>query len=95
MNEDIVGLVGFFFTAIVIVIGLPLVRAYTRRLDHRHTLSPGEAERDHRLARIEMAVESMAVEIERISEGQRFVTKLLAERERPGGVLPSRDLDAR
>jgi hypothetical protein len=32
-----------------------------------------------RLARIEQAVEAIAVEIERISEGQRFTTKLLSE----------------
>lgn len=50
-------------------------------------LTPGERERDERLARIETAVEAMAIEIERISEGQRFVTRLLAERE-PAKVLP-------
>jgi hypothetical protein len=33
-----------------------------------------------RLQRIEAAVEAMAVEVERISEGQRFVTRVLAER---------------
>ena len=33
-----------------------------------------------RLAKLDNAVDSMAVEVERISEGQRFVTKLLAER---------------
>lgn len=33
-----------------------------------------------RLQRIEAAVESMSVEVERISEGQRFVTRVLAER---------------
>jgi hypothetical protein len=33
-----------------------------------------------RLSRIEEAVETIAVEIERMGEGQRFVTKLLAER---------------
>lgn len=33
-----------------------------------------------RLQRIESAVEAMSVEVERISEGQRFVTKVLAER---------------
>ena len=33
-----------------------------------------------RLQRIEAAVEAMSVEVERISEGQRFVTKVLAER---------------
>jgi hypothetical protein len=34
---------------------------------------------DQRLARVENAVESIAVEVERISEGQRYVTKLLNE----------------
>ena len=38
---------------------------------------------DERLARVENAVESIAVEIERISEGQRYVTKLLNERAQP------------
>lgn len=33
-----------------------------------------------RLERIEHAVDSIAIEIERISEGQRFTTKLLNER---------------
>jgi hypothetical protein len=37
-------------------------------------------EADHRLERIEHAIDAMAVEVERISEGQRFVTKLLADR---------------
>ncbi|HEX8850048.1 MAG TPA: hypothetical protein VF761_10995 [Gemmatimonadaceae bacterium] len=35
---------------------------------------------DERLRRIEEAVDAIAVEVERISEGQRFTTKLLAER---------------
>jgi hypothetical protein len=33
-----------------------------------------------RLERIEQAVDSIAIEVERISEGQRFTTKLLTER---------------
>ena len=33
-----------------------------------------------RLQRIEAAVETMSVEVERISEGQRFVTRVLSER---------------
>ncbi|MEO8562929.1 MAG: hypothetical protein ABI601_12680 [bacterium] len=52
------------------------------RPDHRH--APMRAAlsdaHDERLARIEQAVESIAIEVERISEGQRFTTKLLAER---------------
>lgn len=83
MNEDILAIGGFFFTVIVIVIGLPLVRAYVRQKERTPVLTPADVERDQRLARIETAVETMAVEIERISEGQRFVTRLLAERESP------------
>jgi hypothetical protein len=33
-----------------------------------------------RLERMEQAIDAMAVETERISEGQRFTTKLLSER---------------
>lgn len=38
------------------------------------------ASMDARLARIEQAVEAMSIEVERISEGQRFTTKLLSDR---------------
>ena len=38
---------------------------------------------DDRLERIEHAVDSIAIEVERISEAQRFTTKLLAERTEP------------
>ncbi len=37
------------------------------------------ADDSERLKRLENGIDAMAVEIERISEGQRFVTKLLAE----------------
>ena len=34
-----------------------------------------------RLERMEMAIDAMATEVERVAEGQRFTTKLLAERQ--------------
>jgi hypothetical protein len=37
---------------------------------------------DDRLLHLEQAVDAIAIEIERISEAQRFQTKLLADRER-------------
>lgn len=37
-----------------------------------------------RLERIEQSVDTIAIEIERVSEGQRFTSKLLAERESHG-----------
>jgi hypothetical protein len=37
---------------------------------------------DDRTKRLELAIDAIAVELERIGEGQRFVTKLLSERDR-------------
>ena len=89
MSEDVLAIGGFFFTAIVLSLVIPLVRSWTRRKEIEARIPPGDAERDARLARIEHTVEAMAVELERISEGQRFVTKLLAGRAQDAGVLPS------
>lgn len=48
---------------------------------HRNALPPRALEQiEARLTRMEQAIDSVAVEVERISEGQRFTTKLLAER---------------
>jgi hypothetical protein len=47
----------------------------------RETLHAGrDPELMARLARVEQIVESTAIEIERISEGQRFTTRLLSEK---------------
>jgi len=60
---------------------IPLVRAWARRLESRGAPSALPLQHvEDRLDRIERAVDSIAIEVERVSEGQRFVTKLLAER---------------
>ena len=45
-----------------------------------------------RLARLDTAMDAVAIEVERISEAQRFTTKLLAERASalPGSVVGGR-----
>ena len=84
--EDVVAIVGFFGTVIVVTLGFPLVRAYARRQEQRaETNLPAIEER---LGRIENAIEAMSIEVERISEGQRFVTRLMAEREELKASLP-------
>jgi len=79
VNEDVL-VVGIIFGSISLVL-FPLARAWARRIDGRGAapapLSPDIAAR---LERIERAVESVAVGVERISEGQRFVTRVLADR---------------
>lgn len=51
-------------------------------------LAPQLDEISARLAQIETTADAMAIEIERISEGQRFTTKLLADRTLPATQSP-------
>jgi hypothetical protein len=72
-------------------IGVPLARAFARRVEQGPPkLAP---EVLARLERMEQAIDSIAIEVERISEGQRFTTKLLAERaaEPREAVTPTRE----
>jgi len=55
------------------------LKALVNRSATRQLAAPSRDTTD-RLQRIEAAVEAMSVEVERISEGQRFVTRVLAER---------------
>ena len=67
----------------------PLMRALARRVEGGHApVMPALRGVEERLDRIEHAVDSIALEVERISEGQRFVTRLLAERPPHAGELP-------
>jgi hypothetical protein len=70
-----------FITMGVTAIGWPIARAIARKMD-RESLPPKiPLELQGRLERMELALDSIAVEVERISEGQRFTTKLLSERQ--------------
>ena len=61
---------------------LPLVLAWSRRIWHRGAPRPSvDVDDSPRLQRMEQAIESIAVEVERIGEAQRFTTKLLADRQ--------------
>lgn len=59
------------------------------RGDRKPQLPPPNPASEERLARIEQAVDAIAIEVERISEGQRFVTKVLADRGGEAAALPA------
>ena len=78
--------------AIVFAITGWMLKTYLGHRERMKGLSmakQGLASSDQRLERVEQAVESIAIEIERISEGQRYVTKLLDERVQPVPALLS------
>lgn len=68
--------------AMLTALAFPLVLARARRIWKGATppVAPRDPEVIARLDRLEAAVDTIAIEIERVSEGQRFVTKILAER---------------
>src|SRR3954471_11431585 len=53
------------------------------------TIAPRLEEISKHLAQLENVMESTAIEVERISEGQRFTTKLLAERSVTPATAPA------
>ncbi len=72
--------IGILFTLFVLApIALTMARAIWRRGSLTRHESVIERENADRLARLEQAVDTIAVEMERVSEGQRFVTKLLSD----------------
>ena len=71
------GVLGTVCTAIVTA-----ANVYLRKLELGSRPLSGDVE--HRLERIEQAVDAIALEVERVSEGQRFTTRLLADK----GVAP-------
>lgn len=85
MDSDLAGVIkvtmlcGTFLTAFVafLIVNRRRSRPDSRALD----------EVSARLERMEQAVDAIAIEVERVSEGQRFTSKLLAER--VAGTVPS------
>jgi hypothetical protein len=78
--------IAFFLMCAVIVIGWPLARAFGKRIERRAETTAINPAMTDQLQRIEQAVDAMSIEIERISESQRFMARLqnaqIPERER-------------
>jgi hypothetical protein len=70
---------------------IPIVLAFARRIWMRSgpRVSSFDFDASPRLQRMEQAIESIAIEVERIGEAQRFTTKVLAEREPVAGRIAS------
>jgi len=91
MGPEWIGLfvpLGIMATVVAITVGKPAVNAWARKIENesKRPVIPGEVL--NRLERMEQSIDAIAVEVERISEGQRFTTRLLAESREPQ-ALPS------
>jgi len=79
----------FFFAMITaIAVGVPYVRGMVKRWEREDAAPKIPSDVSGRLEHMERAIDAIAVEVERISEGQRFTTRLLSESKNPN-ALPS------
>lgn len=79
-EEELLAL--FIVFASITTIVLTFARMWFKHLERRSTarvLDVTTGGLDQRLERIENAVDAIAIEVERLAEGQRFATRLLSE----------------
>jgi hypothetical protein len=77
VDQDLVVIFAGIFATTV---GYQLSRALGRRMERRTLDREDLAELRQHFETIEQAVDSIAIEVERISEAQRFTAKIMAER---------------
>jgi hypothetical protein len=89
---DVVG-AGFAGAGIMFALFIPLIYRTFRR---RRWVPPGTSSTQtsaiggERIERMEMAIDSIAVEMERVSENQRFMTRLMTETQLAGTIAAVR-----
>ena len=80
-NDDDVAGMGFGVFLGTVLVTVLVMRRFARRRGatlNQHQ-QPNSVQSNQRLDRIEQAVDTIAVEIERVSENQRFMTRLMTE----------------
>ena len=89
MNEDVLALAQVMSVIVASVTAFVAIGLGARAMWLRGSSPPNRAPMldEKRIERIENAVDAIAIEVERISEAQRFTTGLLVER------LPARPAD--
>ena len=82
----------------IFLVLMPLAIAQARRLWKRPAAAPAvgmPAELTDRLNRLEQAVDAVAVELERVGEGQRYVTRVFTEGQRALGSPAAEPIEVR
>lgn len=90
--EEFFVLTGIF----MFVVLLPLSIAYARRIWKKSvgTISALPQEIYDRFNRLDQAVDAVAIEVERVGEGQRYLTRLHADQQRALGAGPAERVEA-
>jgi hypothetical protein len=81
-SGQITGISIVFILFVLCPLAASLGRLMWRR-SSKPTMPPGWYDAAQRLERLEQAVDTIAVEVERVSEGQRFMTKIMTQNAAP------------
>jgi len=73
--DEVYFLTGMFF----VIVLLPLTIAYARRIWRRGAPPALPQEIYDRFTRVEQSLDTIAIETERVGEGQRFITRMLSQ----------------
>ena len=91
MGPEVIVPVAFFASIVVVVIGRPWIKAIAAKAEAQSKNPQLPPEIMNRFERMEQSLDAIAVEVERISEGQRFTTKLLSDvRDSAASQIPAR-----
>ena len=92
-NTAMIAIAGIVVNGFVIAL---LGRAWLARRKPPPALPHDQLENiEMRLVQLQQAVDDVAIEVERIGEGQRFATKLLTERGESGGESETQSVTRR
>jgi hypothetical protein len=80
-SGDLTGIIVVFTIFVLTPIAITVSRLLWKRANNPAPKKT-DLQAEERMRRLEAGVDAIAIEVERISEGQRFVTKLLSEREK-------------
>jgi hypothetical protein len=80
ISDEIVPLVAIFTVFVLAPIALAMSRFIWRRAAGAPRVAAPDHATQQKLDHLQQAVDTIAIEVERISEGQRFVTRLMNER---------------
>jgi hypothetical protein len=84
--KDVIPIVAILSVFVFFPIAISIARNIWRRGTLPAAAARPDRESAQRLERMEQAMEAIAIEVERVSEGQRFVTRLLSEQRSGPGI---------
>ncbi|MDO8501807.1 MAG: hypothetical protein Q7S20_08180 [Gemmatimonadaceae bacterium] len=83
ISDNVAAIAAAFTVFVLFPIAIAIARFIWKRAGKARPLAQLPEETGQRLERLEQGVDAIAIEIERVAEGQRFVTRLLSEGQSP------------